>query len=328
MKGIEISSEDVARIQQEFRIIGRTEELREALYAITAKKHILIEGAVGVGKTVIADALARYFKRKIYRIDGDERYTEQKMVGWFDPPLVMAKGYSKETFIEGPLTQAMLGGAFFFINELNRMPEGTQNVLLPAMDERRITIPRIGIVESKEEFIIIATQNPEEYIGTSRLSEALKDRFVWIRLDYQSEEEERDIVRKETGSKDGALVEIAVKIARRTREDPEIRKGSSIRGAVDTVAIVQRNTPKQVSELDDSRRREVIERAAIMALSSKVEVREGSNEKLLEVLKKIISGVLNEYQRTLSGKTEAKELQPQAEHSENFRSASLWSGRL
>ncbi|MBC7121264.1 MAG: MoxR family ATPase [Candidatus Methanosuratus sp.] len=287
----------VTKIQQEYNIIGRTEELRQALLAIAAKKHILIEGPVGVGKTVMAMAIANFLKRRIFRVDGDERYTEQKLVGWFDPPLVMSQGYSRKAFIEGPLTQAMTEGAFLFINELNRMPEGTQNVLLPAMDEGRITIPHIGTVEAKEGFLIIATQNPEEYIGTSRLSEALKDRFVWVRLDYQSEEEEVAIVRKEAGSCDDELIQLAVKIVRKTRNSADIRRGASIRGAIDIVAITERMIPKRIAELDEPTIKEAIGTAAIMALPSKIEIMEGSHEKVVEVVRKIVNGALEEYFR-------------------------------
>lgn len=309
-----MSSEDVEKIQQSHKIIGRSEELQKALYAIAAKKHTLIEGPVGVGKTVLAIALADQFKRNIYRVDGDERYTEQKMVGWFDPPVVMAKGYSQEAFIEGPLFKAMTEGAFLFINELNRMPEGTQNVLLPAMDERKIVVPRIGTVTAKEGFTIIATQNPEEYIGTSRLSEALKDRFVWIRLNYQSEEEEAMIVQKETSSPDDLLVKAAVKMGRRTRESPEIRRGASVRGAIDIVSIMHQATTKQILELDPETRKSMIESAAIMALSSKVEQREGSHEKLVEMLTQMTDEVLKELNLLGGPATERSS----KEHAENF----------
>jgi MoxR-like ATPase len=303
---LKISSE-VAKIQQQFKIIGRAEELEQAVDAILAKKHILIEGPVGVGKTVIAEALAKHFKRNIYRIDGDERYTEQKLVGWFDPPLVIARGYSRDAFIEGPLTCAMVEGAFLFINELNRMPEGTQNVLLPAMDEGKVVIPRIGTVCAKEGFIIIATQNPEEYIGTSRLSEALKDRFVWIRLEYQSEENEKGIVKKETGSTDDTLVEVAVKITRKTRNNAEIRRGASVRGAIDIVSLVKQRAGARFYSLRDFDRKNIIERATIMALSSKVEVREGSHEKLLDILRQIVNEVFVEQkERRKPSETEKK----------------------
>jgi MoxR-like ATPase len=307
-------SKDVLQIQQKCKIIGRGAELQDALYAIEAKKHMLIEGAVGVGKTIIAMALADYFKRSIYRIDGDERYTEQKMVGWFDPSIVMAKGYIKEAFIEGPLYKAMTEGAFLFINELNRMPEGTQNVLLPAMDERMIVVPRIGTVTAKDGFTIIATQNPEEYIGTSRLGEALKDRFVMIWLDYQTEGEEESIVRKETGSKDDLLVKAAVKIVRLSRASPDIRRGASIRGAIDLVLIVQRMTSMHISELDLATRRAMLQKATIMSLSSKIEQREGSHEKQVEILRKIADEVISEM-RT-SGDVQEEPLKQ--EHTANF----------
>lgn len=183
--------EEVKSLQKEHNIIGRDAELECALTAVSAGKNILFEGPVGVGKTIIAMAIARHFKREFYRVDGDERYTEHKLTGWFDPATVIMKGYSWETFIPGPLTQAMINGSFLFINELNRMPEGTQNVLLPAMDEKQIILPKLGTIKAKPGFIIVATQNPEEFVGTSRLSEALKDRFVLVKLDYQSEDEER-----------------------------------------------------------------------------------------------------------------------------------------
>lgn len=307
-------SKEVLQIQQKYKIIGRENELQDALYAIGARKHMLIEGAVGVGKTVIAMALADHFKRNIYRVDGDERYTEQKMVGWFDPSIVMAKGYSEEAFIEGPLYRAMTEGAFLFINELNRMPEGTQNVLLPAMDERMIVVPRIGVVRAKEGFTIIATQNPEEYIGTSRLGEALKDRFVMIWLDYQTEAEEELIVSKETLSDDGLLVKAAVSIARRTRTSPDIRRGASIRGAIDLVLVMQRMTSKRISELDSATRRAMLEKATVMSLSSKIEQREGSHEKQVEILRKIAGEVISEMR--ISG--EAQEVPIKQEHTANF----------
>lgn len=286
--------------------------------AIKAGKHILIEGSVGVGKTVIAEALSKFLNRKMYRIDGDERYTEQKLVGWFDPPLVMAKGYCMDAFIPGPLIDAMKNGGFLFINELNRMPEGTQNVLLPAMDEGRIIVPKIGTVEAEGGFTIIATQNPEEYIGTSRLSEALKDRFVWINLGYQTEEEEAEIVTKETGSDDIELMRIAVAITRKTRENSELRRGSSVRGAIDIVALVSGSHRGSIRKLAAEERSELIVQAALMALTPKVEPREASGEKLEGVLKMIVEEVLAPYTQSKACGTEGEEEGEEKERTQNF----------
>jgi len=280
-------------IQQRYKIIGREEELEKALAAVSANKHILFEGTVGVGKTVIAMALANHFNRRFYRVDGDERYTEHKLTGWFDPALVIAKGYSRETLIPGPLTQAMTEGSFLFINELNRMPEGTQNVLLPAMDERQIIIPKIGTIKAKPGFLIIATQNPEEFVGTSRLSEALEDRFVWVRLDYQTETEEQKIVEKETGCKNQDIIAIAVKISRKTRENPDIRHGASVRGAIDITELIQRLSENITLNVD------VWTRVAIMALATKIELQDQTTQKMENVVKNIVTSVLKEHGKSV-----------------------------
>jgi MoxR-like ATPase len=137
-----------------------------------------------------------------------------------------------------------------------------------------------------------------------------------VRLDYQSEEEEEAIVKKETGSTDNDLLKIAVRIARKMRDSPEIRRGPSVRGAIDTVAIAEKMFSSRISDLDEQEMRSLIERAAMMALSSKVEVREGSHEKLIEVIKKITGEILGEYWRARTGAEEKKS--EQVEHSENF----------
>ena len=291
---------EVLALQKKYRIIGREEELENALTAISAGKNILLEGPVGVGKTVIAVSIAKHFDRPFYRVDGDERYTEHKLTGWFDPATVIAKGYSWETFIPGPLTQSMFDGAFLFINELNRMPEGTQNVLLPAMDEKQIILSKIGLVEAKKGFSIIATQNPEEFVGTSRLSEALKDRFVLIKLDYQTEDEERKIVHKETGNNDKTAIEIAVKIMRATREDPEIRRGASVRGAIDIMDIVQYSAGS--STLNP----EIWIKAAIMSLSTKMELQDRATQSMKDVIQRIVTKILEKYSQNLGDKSSSE----------------------
>ncbi|MHA1594844.1 MAG: AAA family ATPase [Candidatus Baldrarchaeia archaeon] len=277
----------VKEIKERFGIVGREKELRMALAAKLSGRHLLLEGDVGVGKTLLASAIAQYFGQPMYRVDGDERYTESKLVGYWDPPLVIAYGYDYEkSFIPGPLTRAMLEGGILFINELNRLPESTQNVLLPAMDERKITIPKIGIIEAKNGFFIIATQNPREYVGVSALSEALRDRFVWIKLDYQSEEEEREIVRLRTGCTDPTIVEIAVKICRATREHPHIRRGASVRGAIDLVSILQKFGSYETEDWIN---------AALMALGTKIEIDESNERSVEDIISEIVVSILENF---------------------------------
>jgi len=232
-----------------------------------------------VGKTRLALAVASFLGRPIYRVDGDERYTESKLTGWFDPPIALAKGYGWDSFIVGPLTVAMMNGGVLFINELNRMPEGTQNVLLPAMDEGKIIIPRIGEVAAKPGFIVIATQNPEEFVGTSRISEALRDRFVWIGLRYQPFNEEVEIVRRETKVEKTSLLQMAVEIIRKTRVHPDLRRGASIRGAIDFVLFLKNAEEVTLKGLTE---------CGIMALYNKIDVQLKSNRSKEDIIAEIV----------------------------------------
>ncbi len=280
----------IKNLQRDYKIIGREKELRASLIAAKAGKHILLEGAVGVGKTTIALAVASHLKRKVIRIDGDERYTEQKLAGWFDPPLVLSRGYTIDSFIYGPLASAMIEGAILLINELNRMPEGTQNVLLTAMDEKMIQIPKFGRVDAKDGFLIIATQNPEEYIGTSQLSEALKDRFICITLNYQTEEEEREIVKLRSRCNNMDIINVAVKITRGTRENDEIRRGSSIRGAIDLADIFYESFGSFNSNVENW-----LESARLSFLT-KIELQDFTDKKFTEIIKKLIIKSLDEFE--------------------------------
>jgi MoxR-like ATPase len=227
----------IRQIQDEHGIIGRERELATALAVLGAGRHLLLEGPVGVGKTTVALAVCAHLGRPTVRVDGDDRYSESKLTGWFDPPLVLERGYGSESFFAGPLVEAMRGGAVLFINELNRMPESVQNVLLPALDERIVHVPHIGVVHAADGFQVVATQNPVEYVATGHLSEALRDRFEHLALEYQSAAEEIAITRRETGCEDDGLVSVAVRLTRATRYHPRFRKGASVRGAVATVVI-------------------------------------------------------------------------------------------
>ena len=267
-------------IQQKHGIVGRTAELELALAVIATGRHLLLEGPVGVGKTTVALAVCHHLERATIRIDGDERYTENKLTGWFDPPLVMKSGYGEESFFAGPLVRAMRDGSVLFINELNRMPESVQNVLLPALDEGLLMLPRIGQVRAAPGFQVVATQNPVEYIATGHLSEALKDRFEHIPLLHQSEEEEKEIVVRQTGCDEKELVSDAVRIARMTRTHPRFRKGASVRAAVSIVAIASRLTGPQR-----------LRAAALTALATRVELKDEEDANLGAALDEVLEAI-------------------------------------
>lgn len=227
----------IGQIQSRYGIIGREDELALALAVLQSGHHLLLEGPVGVGKTTVALAVCGHLGRPVFRVDGDDRYTENKLTGWFDPPVVLKAGYGPDTFTPGPLIRAMREGGVLFINELNRMPEAVQNVLLPALDERRLIVPHVGEVVAAPGFLVVATQNPVEYVATGHLSEALRDRFEHVGLNYQDEQAEIAIVQRATSCADELLVQEAVRLTRETRTHPKFKKGASIRAAMAMVRI-------------------------------------------------------------------------------------------
>ncbi len=205
--------------------------------ALAAGRHLLLEGPVGVGKTTLALAACRDRGRTIVRVDGDDRFSESRLAGWFDPPLVLRLGYREQAFVLGPLVQAMREGRVLFLNELNRLPEAAQNLLLPALDEDVVQVPHLGPVHAAVGFQVVATQNPAEYVATGHLSEALCDRFEHLEVGYQTAAEEESIVVAASGCRDAALVRAAVRLARGTRVHPRVRRGASVRGAIAIVEL-------------------------------------------------------------------------------------------
>ena len=279
----------IKQIQHEHGIVGRETELALALAVLSARRHLLLEGPVGVGKTTVALAVCAHLGRETLRVDGDDRYSEAKLSGWFDPPLVMAQGYSAASFCAGPLVAALRRGAVLFINELNRMPESVQNVLLPALDEGLLMVPHIGAVRAAPGFQVVATQNPVEYVGTGHLSEALRDRFEHLALAYQTAAEEEAIVAAETRSPNAALVRAAVRLTRATRLHERFRKGASVRAAIATVAIAE----QLAGGASGPPSRALLRAAAAAALATRVDLRDDIDASFAAALDELFALVVD-----------------------------------
>lgn len=249
-------------------LVGRVRELRLLMAALECGRAVLIEGPVGVGKTRLAEEACARLGRQVVRVDGDERYGEEKLTGWYDPPAVIKHGYCASSFRPGPLYKAMQGGAALLINELNRLPEGVQNVLLPVLDEGRLELPKAEPLMAAEGFAVVATQNPREFVGTALLGEALRDRFELLELGYQDFSEEEEIVRRLTGLTDDLLIQQAVFIARSTRTHPRVRRGASVRAAASLAALAARLGGDQTA----------LEDAARLALPTRVELNDELDE--------------------------------------------------
>ena len=106
-----------------------------------------------------------------------------------------------------------------------------------AMAERQVALPRVGVISARSTFRVLASMNPYDNVGTARISASVYDRWCRLALDYQSAAEEAAIVAVRTGSDDRRLIGDAVALCRATRAHPDLRRGASVRGAIDLVAI-------------------------------------------------------------------------------------------
>jgi len=265
-------------------IIGRRKELKLMIRAVEKGLPIIIEGPVGTGKTEMAKALANCLDKMFIRVDGDDSLTSIKLKGWYDPPLVIERGFSRETFIPGPLTQAMEEGGIFFYNEVNRAPSETINAVLTALDEKLITIPQLGEIKAKEGFVTIFTYNPQDTVATNPLPKAFYDRCIWVHVTHQSLEDMKKIVELRTGINDNLLNTISCEIVQATLNHPELESGSTVRGAIQLVELIVHH--EKINE-------NILLERVISVHSRKIRCKTTSKKDELEILEEIVSKVLS-----------------------------------
>ena len=99
---------------------------------------------------------------------------------------MLAQGYTPDVFVDGPLVAALRDGGLLYVEEINRVPEETLNVLITVMSEAELTVPRLGLVRAEPGFRLVAAMNPFDAVGTERISSAIYDRTCRISMDYQS----------------------------------------------------------------------------------------------------------------------------------------------
>jgi len=225
------------------RVVGRRRELDLLLAAVAAGRDILLEGPPGTSKSTLLRAITAEWGIPLVFVEGNADLTPAKLVGHHNPARVLREDYSPENFVDGPLLEAMRGGGFLYIEEFNRAPEDTLNTLLTAMAERRVAVPRVGEVAARDTFRVIASMNPYDNIGTTRLSTSVHDRLCRLAITYQDETAERGIVALRAPQPDlkpalyDRLVADAVAVTRATRAHEDIRQGSSVRGAIDLTLV-------------------------------------------------------------------------------------------
>jgi MoxR-like ATPase len=218
-------------------LVGRERELDLLLAAVAAGRDVLLEGPPGTSKSTLLRSITAEWGVPLLFVEGNADLTPTRLVGHHDPARVLREDYTPDNFVPGPLVEAMRTGGFLYVEEFNRAPEDTLNTLLTAMAERRIAVPRVGTVAALPTFRLVASMNPYDNIGTTRLSTSVHDRLVRLAIGYQDAEAERGIVGRRTGIESPRLVADAVALTRATRVRDDVRQGSSVRGAIDLALV-------------------------------------------------------------------------------------------
>jgi MoxR-like ATPase len=178
----------IALLQQNVeRVIrGKSEVVQLCIAALLAKGHILLEDVPGVGKTTLAHALARSLSLSFQRIQFTSDLLPADIVG----VTIYKQDQQEFEFVSGPIFTSVL-----LADEINRATPKTQSALLEAMSEGMITIEK-NRLPLPDPFLVIATQNPVEHVGTYPLPESQLDRFLMkLTIGYPNTTDEKKLLR-------------------------------------------------------------------------------------------------------------------------------------
>jgi MoxR-like ATPase len=257
---LEFIGSALARLRTEVgrAVVGQQEVIAQTLVAFVASGHILYEGMPGLGKTLLARALAQAMSLQFSRVQFTPDLMPSDLTGHAVLEPGTDGGLGRLRLRKGPVFTNLLLG-----DEINRAPAKTQSALLEVMQERQVTLEG-QTVQLPRPFMVLATQNPIDSEGTYPLPEAQRDRFLFkIDIGYPTQAEEVDVVKAATGHQvgdvlpldkvqrclteadvarlqqcvgevliDERVIDYAVRLARATRGAVGLGNGAGSRGAI------------------------------------------------------------------------------------------------
>ncbi len=289
-------------------IRGKPEVLRLSLVCLLARGHLLIEDVPGVGKTTLAQALARSVDCGFHRLQATSDMLPSDILG------VTIYNAQKQDFEFKP---GPIFTNFLLADEINRATPKTQSALLEAMNERQVTIDGRPYPLA-EPFMVMATQNPVEHHGTYPLPESQLDRFLMrLRMGYPDNASEREILRNPDtpgalsvapvitaadvlqlqravhGVRvDDAIVDYLMRIVEHTRTHESLALGVSPRGsqalyrAAQALALIE---GRDYALVDDVKRLAVPLFAHRVVINSRVALAQRSTETAERILQDILA---------------------------------------
>jgi MoxR-like ATPase len=274
------------------QVVGRERELELILAAVATGRDLVLEGPPGTSKTTLLRAITAAWEIPLLLVEGNAELTPGRLLGHHDPARVLQEGYSADTFVAGPLVEAMQAGGFLHFEELNRAPEDTLNALLTAIADREVTIPRVGTIQALPTFRLVGSMNPYDNVGTTRLSVSIKDRLCRLTIGYQDAAAEQEVValRAAADLEDPLVrrtVQDAVAVTRRTRAHEHVRQGSSVRGAIDLHLLADQLCLVRDIADGDARYADTFFEAMLVALSGRLTLDEATGATTGGVLREI-----------------------------------------